>query len=87
MLTLAFDTTADCCAIALLHDNKIVEKFSEEMDFGQAETLMPQIQKMLQSQNLTFADLNLLAVCIGPGSYAPLLRRHALSAWLVQTSK
>ena len=39
------------------------------MDFGQAETLMPQIQKMLQSQNLTFADLNLLAVCIGPGSF------------------
>ena len=69
MLTLAFDTTADCCAITLLHDNKIVEKFSEEMDFGQAETLMPQIQKMLQSQNLTFADLNLLAVCIGPGSF------------------
>lgn len=69
MLTLAFDTTADCCAIVLLHDNKIVEKFSEEMDFGQAETLMPQIQKMLQSQNLTFADLNLLAVCIGPGSF------------------
>lgn len=69
MLTLAFDTTADCCAIALLHDNKIVEKFSEEMDFGQAETLMPQIQKMLQSQNLTFNDLNLLAVCIGPGSF------------------
>ena len=69
MLTLAFDTTADCCSIALLRDNTVVEKFSEEMDFGQAETLLPQIQKILQKQNLLFNDLNLLAVCIGPGSF------------------
>ena len=69
MLTLAFDTTADCCSIALLKDNLVVEKFSEEMDFGQAEVLIPQIQAMLQKQNLAFSDLNLLAVCIGPGSF------------------
>lgn len=69
MLTLAFDTTADCCAVALLKDNLIVEKFSEEMDFGQAEVLIPQIQAMLQKQNLTFSELNLLAVCVGPGSF------------------
>ena len=54
MLTLAFDTTADCCSIVLLQDNKVIEKFSEEMDFGQAETLLPQIQNILQKQNLTF---------------------------------
>ncbi len=69
MLTLAFDTTADCCSIALLRDNTVVEKFSEEVDFGQAETLLPQIQKILQNQNILFSDINLLAVCIGPGSF------------------
>lgn len=69
MLTLAFDTTADCCAVALLKDNLVVEKFSKEMDFGQAEVLIPQIQAMLQKQNLTFSELNLLAVCVGPGSF------------------
>ena len=69
MYTLAFDTTADCCAVALLKDNLVVEKFSEEMDFGQAEVLIPQIQAMLQKQNLTFSELNLLAVCVGPGSF------------------
>lgn len=69
MLTLAFDTTADYCAVALLKDNLVVEKFSEEMDFGQAEVLIPQIQAMLQKQNLTFSELNLLAVCVGPGSF------------------
>ncbi|MDO4161503.1 MAG: tRNA (adenosine(37)-N6)-threonylcarbamoyltransferase complex dimerization subunit type 1 TsaB [Pseudomonadota bacterium] len=69
MLTLAFDTTADCCNIALLRDNIVIEKFSAEMDFGQAETLLPQIQNLLQKQNLTFADITLLAVCTGPGSF------------------
>lgn len=69
MLTLAFDTTADCCSITLLRDNTVVEKFSEEMDFGQAETLLPQIQKILQNQNILFSDINLLAVCVGPGSF------------------
>lgn len=69
MLTLAFDTTADCCSIVLLQDNKVIEKFSEEMDFGQAETLLPQIQNILQKQNLTFENINLLAVCVGPGSF------------------
>ncbi len=69
MLTLEFDTTADCCAVALLKDNLVVEKFSEEMDFGQAEVLIPQIKAMLQKQNLTFSELNLLAVCVGPGSF------------------
>lgn len=69
MFTLAFDTTADCCSIALLEDNKVAAELSEEMDFGQAETLLPQIQKMLQEKNLQFSDIGLLAVCIGPGSF------------------
>lgn len=69
MFTLAFDTTADSCSIALLNNNVIVDKFSEEMDFGQAETLLPQIQIMLQKQKLQFSDIGLLAVCIGPGSF------------------
>lgn len=69
MLTLAFDTTANCCAIALLKDNVIVEKFIQEMDFGQSEILLPQIENMLKKQNIQFQDINLLAVCIGPGSF------------------
>ncbi len=69
MLTLAFDTTADNCAIALLRDNVVLDKFCKEMDFGQAEVLLPQIESMLSKRNLTFKDINLLAVCIGPGSF------------------
>lgn len=69
MYTLAFDTTANGCAIALLDNNKIIGKYDEEMDFGQAEVLIPQIEKLLQQNNLTFAQIGLLGVCTGPGSF------------------
>ena len=69
MYTLAFDTTANGCSAALLKDTKIIAKFDEEMEFGQAEILIPQIQKMLEQHQLDFAQINLLGVCIGPGSF------------------
>lgn len=69
MFTLAFDTTANYCSIALLNATQVVAKFSEEMEFGQAEVLLPQIKKMLNERNLRFADIGLLGVCVGPGSF------------------
>lgn len=69
MYTLAFDTTADGCFIALLNDNMVLEKFQQEMDFGQAEVLMPEIENILNRRHLKFSDIGLLAVCIGPGSF------------------
>lgn len=69
MFTLAFDTTANYCNIVLLDATKVIAKYSEEMEFGQAEVLLPQIQKILQKQNLQFRDIGLLGVCVGPGSF------------------
>jgi tRNA threonylcarbamoyl adenosine modification protein YeaZ len=69
MWTLAFDTTADNCAIALLKENTVVGKFVQEMEFGQAEVLLPQMEKILKDNGLVFKDIHLLGVCIGPGSF------------------
>ena len=69
MYTLAFDTTADGCFIALLNNNIVLEKFQQEMDFGQAEVLMPEIENILNRRHLKFSDIGLLAVCVGPGSF------------------
>ncbi len=69
MYTLAFDTTAENCSVALLNETYVAAKFVQEMEFGQAEVLIPQIEKMLQQKGLEFAKINLLAVCIGPGSF------------------
>ena len=69
MYTLAFDTTANSCSIALLDDTRVIAKYDEEMEFGQAEALIGQIQKMLQQHNLRFQNLGLVGVCTGPGSF------------------
>lgn len=69
MYVLAFDTTASSCSVALFKDGNFLEVFSEKMDFGQSEILLPTIQKILQNQKLEFSDLNLIVVCDGPGSF------------------
>lgn len=69
MFTLAFDTTSNFCSVALFNNNTEVERFEKEMDFGQAEVLMPQIAAILHNNNLQFKDLSLAVVCTGPGSF------------------
>ncbi len=69
MFTLAYDTTGAQCALILLNDGQTVGRYVEAMDFGQAEVLIPQIRAVLEHAGLRFADLGLLAVCVGPGSF------------------
>jgi len=78
MYTLAFDTTAAGCSVALTKDDRVLERFVEEMDFGQAEVLIPAIKNLLEKQNLQVCDLGLVTVCVGPGSFTGV--RSSISA-------
>ena len=78
MYTLAFDTTAAGCSVALMNDETLLDKFVEEMDFGQAEVLIPAIENILKKHNLEVRDLDLMAVCTGPGSFTGV--RSSISA-------
>ncbi len=78
MYTLAFDTTGSKCSIALLKDSHFVSVFEQHMDYGQAEVLIPEIEKMLSAENIKFADLSLIVVCDGPGSFTGV--RASISA-------
>lgn len=69
MLNLAFDTTAAGCSIALFDGDKVLDSFSQSMDFGQSELLIPQIKEMMERNGLSFDDLGQLTVCTGPGSF------------------
>ena len=61
MFTLVFDTTVNYCSIALFENTKLIDKFEKEMDFGQAETLIVQIDEILKKHNLPFKNLSLFA--------------------------
>ena len=78
MYVLAFDTTAAACSILLKKDNVVIARFSKFMDFGQAEVLFPELQKMLRTNGLRFSDIDLLLVCVGPGSFTGV--RSSVSA-------
>lgn len=78
MYSLAFDTTAGSCSIALFDESKKVASFVREMDFGQAEVLIPEIQNILASRRLEVKDLGLITVCVGPGSFTGV--RSSISA-------
>ena len=77
MLNLAFDTTAGSCSVILTEDGKTVGKIIEKMDFGQAEALFPAIEKIMSENRLKPADLDLITVCTGPGSFFAGGRAHA----------
>ncbi|MEC8582378.1 MAG: tRNA (adenosine(37)-N6)-threonylcarbamoyltransferase complex dimerization subunit type 1 TsaB [Pseudomonadota bacterium] len=68
-LTLGFDTSAAHCAAALLRGDEILAATAKEMGRGQAENLMPLIEDMLSSADVTWADLDRIGVGIGPGNF------------------
>lgn len=78
MYTLSFDTTGASCSIILKNNDEIKSKFEQVMDFGQAEILLPQIQKILAEEKINFSDLGALFVCEGPGSFTGV--RSSISA-------
>lgn len=65
---LAFDTSAAHCAAALLSDGKIVSRV-EEMSRGQGERLMVLLEEVLAQNGKTWADLDAIAVGVGPGNF------------------
>src|SRR3569832_1939804 len=69
MLILAFDTSIAACSVALIRDAAILAATREVMDRGQAEALMPMIERVMESARASYRDLDRIAVTTGPGSF------------------
>ncbi len=65
---LAFDTSAAHCAAALLHDGSVTIQI-DEMAKGQAEHLIPMLERLLAQAGLSWGDLDGIGVGIGPGNF------------------
>lgn len=68
-LILGFDTSAAHCAAALLLGDQVLAQHHDEMGRGQAERLMPLLEEVLASAGKTWADLDAIAVGVGPGNF------------------
>ena len=69
MRILSIDTSSSICSIAVLEDNKILKEMHNNNQKEHSETLMPMINELLKSLNITLDDINLIACAKGPGSF------------------
>ena len=71
MRVLAIDTALDACAAAVLDTDRrdLLASETRVMARGHAEALMPLLAGVMDAAHLEFADLDRIAVTIGPGSF------------------
>jgi tRNA threonylcarbamoyladenosine biosynthesis protein TsaB len=71
MRVLALDTALDACAAAVLDTQQrdLLAGETRVMTRGHAEALMPLLARVMDAARLEFADLDRIAVTVGPGSF------------------
>ncbi len=69
MKILAVDTSSSICSVAILEDDKLIDK--NELDDGKthSENLMPLLDELLKRNSLDINDIELIACTVGPGSF------------------
>ncbi len=72
MLFLGIDTSSVVGTVAVTSPGKVVAEWSLEVDRTHAKRLLPHIQWMLREAGLCFADIDGIAVTLGPGSFTGL---------------
>ena len=74
MRVLAIDTALEACSAALLDTGEAIMLASESLPMvrGHAEALMPLIADLMERARCEFADLDRVAVTVGPGSFTGL---------------
>ena len=69
MVTLAIDTSTSILSVALVRDDEVLASLDEATKNNQSEILVSRIESMMNDCNLKPAELERIAVAIGPGSY------------------
>ena len=72
MNILALDTSMGACSVAILRESggtKPLVAREERMARGHAEALMPMLEAAMDEAKLDFAELDLIAATLGPGSF------------------
>ncbi len=72
MLILAFDTAQGALSAAIRDDDGELASAFEPRTRGHAEALLPALETLLAEAALGFADLDALAVTVGPGTFTGL---------------
>ncbi|MDP6343298.1 MAG: tRNA (adenosine(37)-N6)-threonylcarbamoyltransferase complex dimerization subunit type 1 TsaB [Alphaproteobacteria bacterium] len=69
MPILALDTTMQACSVAIARDGEILARCHRPLERGHAEELLPMVEAVRRQAAIEFAELDLIAVTIGPGTF------------------
>ena len=72
MKILAFESTAKACSVALCEDDFLIAQSYQNNGLTHSTTLMPMAEDLLKNCGMTLADVDCLAVAVGPGSFTGL---------------
>jgi tRNA threonylcarbamoyladenosine biosynthesis protein TsaB len=82
-VVLAFDTAASACSAGVERDAVVLAHERREMRHGHAEALLPMIDRVMNAAGLAPADIDIVAVSVGPGGFtgirAGLAAAHGLA--------
>lgn len=69
MLILALESSAKAASVALMEDEKLIAQYSQCCGLTHSRTLLPMVEDMLKNTEKKIADVDLIAVAHGPGSF------------------
>ena len=72
MKILALESSATAASVALCEDEKLIAQSFRDTGLTHSQTLLPMTEELLAHCGLTVADLDLIAVAAGPGSFTGL---------------
>ena len=69
MLILALESSAKAASVALMEDESLIAQYSQCSGLTHSRTLLPMVEDMLKNTEKKIADVDLIAVAHGPGSF------------------
>ena len=72
MYILAIDSATPVAGLALLNDQKVIREDFINFKKTHSETLMPGVDRVLHDCEMNAADIDVIAVTVGPGSFTGL---------------
>ncbi|MEW6283304.1 MAG: tRNA (adenosine(37)-N6)-threonylcarbamoyltransferase complex dimerization subunit type 1 TsaB [Candidatus Eremiobacterota bacterium] len=86
MLIAALDATGESCSVAVADDREVLAEVSSRRTRSQLRNLVPALEAALNQAGVRLAELDALAVTVGPGSFTGVRLGVVTAATLAQAA-
>jgi len=69
MNIIGIDTSSEVATVALMNESKLIAEYTLNHKKSHSTNLMPMLDEMLKACEMKTSDIDLIAVCNGPGSF------------------